>query len=104
MSTMPSKTKYRKCQKGNFKGLAKGATVISFGKYGMQVLERGWVTHRQIEACRVAINRKFARKGKVWIRIFPDKPVSKSLLKRVWERAKELRITGWLSFALGEFC
>lgn len=77
MALMPSRTKYRKRQKGNFKGLSKAGTFVSFGDYGMQVIERGWITNRQIEACRVTINRKFARKGKVWIRIFPDKPVSK---------------------------
>lgn len=77
MALQPSKTKYRKKQKGTFRGLAKSGFLLSFGDFGMQVLERGWITNRQIEACRVAINRAFARKGKVWIRFFPDKPVSK---------------------------
>lgn len=69
--------KFRKQQKGQFAGLSKGATFVDFGDFGMQALDRGWVTSRQIEACRVAINRYLKRKGKVWIRIFPDKSVSK---------------------------
>lgn len=77
MTTMPSRTKYRKQQKGCLKGLSKGGNIISFGDFGMQALDRGWITNKQIEACRIAINRCFSRKGKVWIRIFPDKPVSK---------------------------
>ena len=74
---LPKRTKYRKQQKGQFSGLSKGANFVDFGEYGIQVLERGWITSRQIEACRVAINRYFSRRGKVWIRIFPDKPVTK---------------------------
>lgn len=74
---MPKRTKFRKQQKGQFAGLSKGANFIDFGDYGMQVLERGWITSQQIEASRVAINRYLKRKGKVWIRVFPDKSVSK---------------------------
>lgn len=74
---MPKRTKFRKQQKGQFAGLSKGATFVDFGEFGMQTLERGWITSRQIEACRVAINRHLKRKGKVWIRVFPDKSVSK---------------------------
>ncbi len=77
MAMMPKKVKYRKKQKGNLTGLSKRGNFVNFGDFGMQVLERGWITDRQIEACRVAINRYFARKGKVWIRIFPDKPITK---------------------------
>ena len=77
MPLMPKKTKHRKVQKGQFAGLSKGAHFVHFGEYGMQVLERGWITNQQIEACRVAINRYFQRRGKVWIRIFPDKPITK---------------------------
>ena len=58
-------------------GLSKGGNFIQFGDFGMQALDRGWITNKQIEAMRIAINRYFARKGKVWIRIFPDKPISK---------------------------
>lgn len=74
---MPKRTKHRKVQKGQMRGLSKGAQFVHFGEYGIQALERGWITNKQIEACRVAINRYFQRRGKVWIRIFPDKPVTK---------------------------
>ncbi|MCB1135104.1 MAG: 50S ribosomal protein L16 [Chlamydiia bacterium] len=77
MQLMPKRVKRRKVQKGQMSGLSKSGTTIEFGDFGMQVLDRGWITNRQIEACRVAINRYFARRGKVWIRIFPDKPVTK---------------------------
>jgi large subunit ribosomal protein L16 len=77
MVLMPKRTKYRKRQKGSLAGLSKRGNFVSYGDFGIQALERGWVTGAQIEACRVAINRFFARRGKVWIRIFPDKPVSK---------------------------
>jgi large subunit ribosomal protein L16 len=77
MALMPKRTKYRKMQKGHMAGLSKGATFVDFGDFGMQCLERGRITNNQIEACRVAINRYFNRRGKVWIRIFPDKSVTK---------------------------
>ena len=77
MVLMPKRTKRRKVQKGQMRGLSKGATFVHFGEFGIQALERGWVTGRQIEACRVAINRYFSRRGKVWIRVFPDKPITK---------------------------
>ncbi len=77
MALMPVRTKYRKMQKGQYKGLSKAANFVDFGEFGMQALERGRITNHQIEACRVAINRYFNRRGKVWIRIFPDKSVSK---------------------------
>ncbi len=77
MVLMPARTKYRKMQKGHMTGLSKAATFVDFGEFGIQCLERGRITQQQIEACRVAINRYFNRRGKVWIRIFPDKSVSK---------------------------
>ena len=77
MVLMPARTKYRKMQKGHMTGLSKAATFVDFGEFGMQCLERGRLTQQQIEACRIAINRYFNRRGKVWIRIFPDKSVSK---------------------------
>lgn len=77
MAQIPQKMKFRKQMKGSERGLAKAAFFLDFGDYGMQALDRGRITHKQIEACRVAINRHFQRKGKVWIRIFPDKPVTK---------------------------
>ena len=77
MALMPSRTKYRKMQKGHMSGLSRSAQFVDFGEFGMQALERGRLTQQQIEACRVAVNRHFNRRGKVWIRIFPDKSVSK---------------------------
>lgn len=77
MALMPKKLKFRKMQKGSMAGNSKAGNFVEFGEFGMQVLDRGRITNYQIEACRVAINRYFQRKGKVWIRIFPDKSVSK---------------------------
>jgi large subunit ribosomal protein L16 len=77
MAQIPKRTKFRKQQKGNLTGNTKGGQFVEFGEFGMQALDRGRITNNQIEACRVAINRYFSRRGKVWIRIFPDKPVSK---------------------------
>lgn len=77
MALMPVRTKYRKMQKGQMAGLSKAANFVDFGEYAMQTLERGRLSGQQIEACRVAINRYFNRRGKVWIRVFPDKSVSK---------------------------
>ena len=73
----PKKVKYRKKQKGRTRGISKGGTSVDFGDYGIQALEPGWVTARQIEASRVALTRHIKRGGKVWIRIFPDKPITK---------------------------
>ena len=73
---MPRKVKYRKSQRGSRAGNANRGTKLSFGDYGLQTLERGWIKNNQIEACRVTINRYFKRKGKVWIRIFPHKPTT----------------------------
>jgi large subunit ribosomal protein L16 len=74
---MPKRVKYRKQQRGRRAGLSKGATKVDFGEYGMKAMEAGWVTARQIEAARVALTRHLKRGGKVWIRVFPDKPVTK---------------------------
>ncbi|OQX71157.1 MAG: 50S ribosomal protein L16 [Candidatus Cloacimonas sp. 4484_275] len=73
----PKKVKYRKRQKGRRRGLAYRGSTISFGDYGIVAMEAGWITSRQIEAARVAITRKMKRSGKLWIRIFPDKPITK---------------------------
>ena len=73
---MPKRTKYRKVHRGRMRGYAKGGTSVSFGDYGIQALEPGHVTARQIEAARVAITRTVRRGGKVWINIFPDKPMT----------------------------
>ena len=81
MPLMPKRVKYRKSQRGNRKGFAQSGNQLAFGEYGLQALERVWLTAIQIEACRVAVNRSMKRKGKMWIRVFPDKPVSKKPLE-----------------------
>jgi large subunit ribosomal protein L16 len=73
---LPKKTKYRKQQRGRRAGISKGQTSVAFGDYGLKALEAGWLTNRQIEAARIAMTRKIKRGGKVWINIFPDKPVT----------------------------
>ena len=73
----PKRTKFRKKQKGRVKGIAQSGHTISFGSFGIKSLEAGWITSRQIEAARIAVTRKMKREGQVWIRIFPDKPVTK---------------------------
>ncbi len=78
---MPKKVKYRKQQRGRRRGKALRGSTISFGEFGLQALEVGWLTARQIEAARIAMTRHVKRGGKIWIRIFPDKPVSKKPLE-----------------------
>jgi large subunit ribosomal protein L16 len=73
----PKRTKFRKRHKGRTNGLAKGGNAVSFGDFGLQVLEPGWITARQIEAARVAISRVVKKSGKLYVRIFPDKPITK---------------------------
>ena len=78
---MPKKVKFRKQQRGRRSGPAKGGAYIAFGDFGLQALEAGWVTARQIEAARIAIARHIKRGGKIWIRLFPDKPITKKPLE-----------------------
>jgi large subunit ribosomal protein L16 len=73
----PKRVKYRKQMKGRMKGTASRGNEVSFGDYGLQALECGWITSRQIEAARIALTRYVKRTGKVWIRVFPDKPITK---------------------------
>ena len=73
----PKRVKHRKQRRGNRRGMAKGGTEVTFGEYGIQALEPGWITARQIEAARIAMTRHIRRGGKVWINIFPDKPITK---------------------------
>jgi large subunit ribosomal protein L16 len=73
---VPQKVKYRKQQRGRRKGMALKGSSVSFGHYGIKALEPGWITSRQIEACRVVISREIRKNGKMWTRIFPDKPVT----------------------------
>jgi large subunit ribosomal protein L16 len=72
----PKRVKYRKQQKGRIRGNAMRGNTVAFGDYGLQTLDAGWITNRQIEAARVAMTRHIKRGGKVWIRIFPDKPIT----------------------------
>ena len=73
---MPKRVKHRKVHRGRRRGVAKGGTEVNFGEYGIQALEEAWITSRQIESARIAITRAVKRGGKVWINIFPDKPVT----------------------------
>ena len=74
---MPKKTRYRKQQRGRMRGKSWTGHTVAFGDFGLKTLEPGWITHRQIESARVAITRFIKRTGRVWIRIFPDKPLTK---------------------------
>lgn len=74
---MPKRVKHRKVQRGRRKGNAKGGFNLDFGEYGLKATQDGWITSRQIEATRIALTRKVKRGGKIWIRVFPDKPITK---------------------------
>ena len=78
---MPKRVKFRKSQRGRMNGKAQRGSRVAFGDFGLKAMEPHWITSRQIEACRVALSRKMKRDGKIWIRIFPDKPVSKKPLE-----------------------
>ena len=77
----PTRVKFRRVHRGNRRGMAKGGTEVNFGSYGLKAMEPGWITARQIEASRVAISRFVRKVGKMWIRIFPDKPITKNPLE-----------------------
>ena len=74
---MPKRVKHRKVQRGRMTGASKGGCKVDFGEFGLKAVETGWVTARQIEAARIALTRKVKRGGKIWIRVFPDKPITK---------------------------
>ena len=78
---MPKKVAHRKHHRGRMRGNSKGQTEVTFGEFGIQALEPGWITARQIEAARIAMTRHIKRGGKVWIRVFPDKPITKKPLE-----------------------
>ncbi|RLE24273.1 MAG: 50S ribosomal protein L16 [Acidobacteria bacterium] len=78
---MPKKVKHRKQQRGKIKGIARKGNYVAFGDYALQALEPGWLTARQIEAARIAMTRHVKRGGKIWIRVFPDKPITKKPLE-----------------------
>ena len=77
MPLMPKRVKFRKAHRGKMRGMSSGGNELHFGEYGLQAVEQGWISNTQIEAVRVAITRHIKRRGKVWIRIFPDKPFTK---------------------------
>lgn len=93
---MPKKVKYRKQQRGRMKGVATRGQYVSFGDYGLMALEPAWITARQIEASRIAINRFIKRNGKLWIRIFPDKPYTKKPLETRMGKGKG-NVEGWVA-------
>ena len=93
---MPKKVKHRKAHRGRRAGTSKGGTYIAFGDFGLQALEAAWVTARQIEAARIAITRSVKRGGKVWIRIFPDKPITKKPLETRMGKGKG-NPEGWVA-------
>jgi large subunit ribosomal protein L16 len=92
----PKRTKYRKVQKGRVRGIAWRGSDVSFGDFGLQSLEHGWITARQIEATRMAIQRHVKRAGKLWIRIFPDKPITKKPLEVRMGSGKG-SVEGWVA-------
>lgn len=93
---MPKRTKFRKQHRGRMRGVAKGGTTISFGDYGLMALEAAWVSNRQIEAARIAMTRHIKRGGKVWIRVFPDKPITKKPLEQRMGKGKA-SVEGWVA-------
>jgi large subunit ribosomal protein L16 len=93
---MPKRVKYRKQQRGNRKGFAMSGNTLAFGEYGLQSLGRTWITNIQIEACRVAVSRAMKRKGKLWVRIFPDKPYTKKPLEVRQGKGKG-PVEGWVA-------
>ena len=96
MPLMPKRVKYRQSQRGSRKGNAQSGNALAFGEYGLRALERFWMTNIQIEACRVAMNREMKRKGKLWIRVFPDKSYSKKPLEVRMGKGKGA-IEGWVA-------
>lgn len=78
---LPKRTKFRRHHRGRRRGLSKGNVKVNFGQYGLKTLEAGWITNRQIEAARIAMTRKIKRGGKVWINVFPHKPITKKPLE-----------------------
>ena len=91
---MPKRVKHRKVMRGRMSGLAKGGHSVAFGDYGLATQEPAWITSRQIEAARRAMTRSVKRGGKIWIRVFPDKPATKKPAETRWAPARAPRITG----------
>jgi large subunit ribosomal protein L16 len=95
----PARVKFRKQQKGNLKGKATRGQTIAFGEYALIALEPGWITARQIEAARIAMTRKVKRGGKIWIRVFPDKPFTKKPAETRQGHGKG-NVEGWVAVAV----
>lgn len=93
---MPKRVKHRKVQRGSLAGLASRNNKLDFGEFGLQVLERGWITSNQLEAARVAATRHMQRRGKLWIRVFPDKPITKKPLETRMGKGKG-NPEGWVA-------
>lgn len=96
MPLMPKRVDHRKVQRGSHAGIASSSNKLDFGEYGLQVLDRGWLTAAQIEAARVAATRHMQRKGQIWIRVFPDKPYSKKPLETRMGKGKGAP-EGWVA-------
>ena len=96
---IPARVKYRKMHRGSRAGIAWKGSDVSFGEYGLQALDRAWITTRQIEACRQTITRKMKRRGKVWIRIFPHKSYTKKPLEVRMGKGKAA-VEGWVAVVL----
>ena len=96
MALMPKRVRFRKAQRGSRSGIAYTGSSLAFGEMGLQSLGRGWVSNIQIEACRIAITRAMKRKGKVWIRVFPDKPITKKPLETRMGKGKA-NVDGWVA-------
>ena len=101
---IPKRVKRRKVQRGRMKGKAARGNAISYGQYGLQAIEPGWITSNQIEAARVAMTRYIKRGGKVWIKIFPDKPVTQKPAETRMGSVKGRRNTGWRWLSPEESC
>lgn len=99
MALMPKRTKYRKVQRGNMGGLAQTNNKLDFGDFGLLALDRGWVRNNEIEAARVAITRYLNRRGRVWIRVFPDKPFTCKPLEVRMGKGKG-NVEGWVAVVL----
>ncbi len=95
----PKRIKYRKTMRGKMKGVAPRGTELSFGEFGLQALESAWITNRQLEAARVAMTRKIKRGGKVWLRVFPDKPFTKKPAETRMGSGKG-NVEGWVAVVL----
>ncbi len=93
---MPRRVKYRKQQRGRMKGKAKGGAQVDYGEWGLKALEPAWITAQQIEACRIAMMRAMKRRGKIWIKIFPDKPYTKKPAESRMGKGKG-NVEGWVA-------